>query len=119
MTTYRINSPEAEAALRQLEERRNVAIENALRVADEAIAGVRTRGDAYVAEQIERFDKRTIAPADIRIAPHDSAIDPAIANAIDTAIARVESFHLKQLPASYRWTCDGTEITHRVRPLRR
>ena len=119
MNTWRINSPEAEAALRQLEERRNVAIDNALRVADEAIAGVRARGDAYVAEQIERFDKRTITPSDIKIAPRDVAIDPAIANAIDTAIARVESFHRKQLPASYRWTFDGTEIAHRVRPLRR
>ena len=119
MTTYRINTPEAEAALRELEERRNVSIDNALRVADEAIVGVRTRGDAYVAEQIERFDKRTIAPRDIKIAPKNVTIDPAMAKAIDTAIARVESFHLKQLPSSYRWSNDGTEITHRVRPLRR
>ena len=29
----------------------------ALRVADESIAGVRERGDAYVREQIERFDQ--------------------------------------------------------------
>ena len=119
MSTYRVNTPEAEAALRELEERRNRSLDQALKVADDAIAGVRTRGDAYVAEQIERFDKRTIAAKDIKIAPREIAIDPAMANAIDTAIARVESFHLRQLPRSYRWSNDGTEITHRVRPLRR
>jgi len=119
MTTFRINTPEAEAALRELEERRNRSMSDALKVADDAITGVRTRGDAYVAEQIERFDKRTIAPREIRISPRDIAIDPAMAKAIDTAIARVESFHLEQLPKSYTWNNDGTRITHRVRPLRR
>jgi len=119
MTTCRINTPEAEAALRELEERRNRSMSDALKVAEAAIDGVRSRGDAYVAEQIERFDKRTIAPKDIRMSPRDVAIDPAMAEAIDTAIARVESFHLQQLPKSYRWNNGGTEITHRVRPLRR
>jgi histidinol dehydrogenase len=119
MTTHRIDSPEAEAALRELEERRGRSLDAALRVADEAIAGVRARGDEYVAEQIARFDQRTIAPDQIRTRPRPVTIDPAMEKAIDTAIARVESFHLKQLPSGYRWTNDGTEIVHRVRPLRR
>src|SRR6059058_2722833 len=119
MRLYKASSPECEAALRDVVERRNASNENALRVADAAIAGVRERGDAYVAEQIAKFDKVTIAPAEIRIAPRDVTIDPAMAEAIDTAIARVEAFHRQQLPQSYRWTSNGTEVLHRVRPLRR
>ncbi len=108
-------SPEARAALRELEERRRTANENAFRVADEMIAGVRARGDEYVAEQIERFDKVTLAPDAIRIAPRTVSIDPQLAYALDTAIDRVESFHLQQLPRSYQWM----EVLHRVQPLRR
>ena len=43
MNWFRASSPEAEAALRELEARRSVANENAFRVADEMIAGVRAR----------------------------------------------------------------------------
>jgi histidinol dehydrogenase len=87
----------------------------ALRVADEMIAGVRAGGDAYVAEQIARFDGVAIAPGDIKIAPRQVRIGDEIAAAIDLAIARVEAFHRPQLPQSYRWN----GIEHRVRPLRR
>jgi histidinol dehydrogenase len=116
---YTVHTAEAEQALREIEARRSESNDNALRVADAAIAGVRTRGDAYVAEQIERFDKVTIAPGEILITPRDVTIDPAMAAAIDTAIERVEAFHDQQLPPSYCWTSNGTEVLHRVRPLRR
>ena len=85
------------------------------RIADEMIAGVRERGDAYVAEQIERFDKVRLAPDAIGIAPREVAIDPELARALDAAIERVRRFHLPQLPQSYQW--EG--VVHRVRPLRR
>src|SRR5215210_197512 len=107
------SSPEAEAALRELEQRRRDANENAFRVADEMIAGVRARGDAYVAEQIERFDQVSVSP--ILIEPRDVTIDPELARALDVAIERVESFHLRQLPESYQWG----SVTHRVSPLQR
>lgn len=107
------SSPEAEAALRAIEARRRSTNESAYRVADEMIAGVRARGDAYVAEQIERFDGVSVAP--IRIAPRQVSIDRELAAALDLAIERVEAFHLAQLPRSYSW--NGVE--HRVRPLRR
>ena len=77
------------------------------------IAGVRARGDAYVAEQIERFDRVSVSP--ILVAPRAVDIDPGLARALDTAIDRVESFHLLQLPQSYQWE----SVAHRVRPLRR
>ena len=65
MQPCRATSPEAEAILRELERRRRAANDNAYRVADEQIAGVRARGDAFVAEQIERFDGVTIASDEI------------------------------------------------------
>jgi len=84
-------------------------------VADEMIAGVRARGDAYVAEQIERFDGVRLAPDEIRIMPRDVTIDRELARALDVAIERVAEFHEPQLPASYQWR----GVIHRVRPLRR
>jgi histidinol dehydrogenase len=115
MNWYPATSPEAEAALRELEERRRATNDNAFRVADEMIAGVRARGDAYVAEQIAKFDGVAIAPDAIRIAPRSVTIDSELAYALDAAIDRVESFHLQQLPQSYQWM----DVVHRVRPLRR
>jgi histidinol dehydrogenase len=87
----------------------------ALQVADEMIAGVRANGDAFVAEQIARFDGVTLAPDEIAIKPRAVTIDGELAAAIDLAIERVESFHRPQMPQSYRW--NGVE--HRIRPLRR
>jgi histidinol dehydrogenase len=111
------SSPEAEAALRAIEARRNESNDGALRVADEAIAGVRGRGDAYVREQIARLDG--IDVEEILVAPREVTIAPEMAVAIDTAIERVTSFHEQQLPQTYRWTRGGTSVEHRVRPLRR
>src|SRR5437867_8294379 len=117
MSLYKVDSPEAEAALRAIEARREESEAEALRVADEAIAGVRARGDAYVREQIARFDRVTIE--DVLIAPRSVSIDSAMAEAIDVAIARVEAFHQPQLPNGYTWSSNGTEAIHRLRPLRR
>jgi histidinol dehydrogenase len=108
-------SPEVETALRALETRRNAANEDAFRVADTMIEGIRSRGDAFAAEQIERFDRVAIAPEEILIEPRKVTIDRDLAYALDIAIARVEAFHLKQLPSSYAW--EG--VVHRVRPLQR
>jgi histidinol dehydrogenase len=77
-------------------------MQRALAVADEMIAGVRARGDAYVSEQIARFDNVSIAPADIAVALREVTIDDDMRDAIDTAIARIDAFHRPQLPQSYR-----------------
>jgi len=84
-----------------------------MRVASEMIAGVRARGDAFVREQIARFDKVTID--EVLINPREVSIDPAMRDAIEMAIERIDAFHRPQLPQSYRWN----GIEHRVRPLRR
>jgi len=102
-----------DAALRDLESRRGASNDNAMRVASEIIAGVRARGDAFVREQIERFDRVTLD--EIAVAPRETSIDPAMRDAIETAIERIDAFHRAQLPQSYRWN----GIEHRVRPLRR
>jgi len=115
MRLYKANSPKGDAALRDVVERRNASNENALRVADAMIAGVRARGDAYVAEQIAKFDGVALAPEAIKVAPRQVTIGDDIAEAIDTAIARIEACHRPQLPQSYRWGA----VAHRVRPLRR
>src|SRR5437764_15189769 len=87
----------------------------ALVVADEMIAGVRARGDAYVAAQIATFDRVQLAPGAIKISPREVSIAQDMIDAIETAIERVDAFHRPQMPQSYRW--NGVE--HRVRPLRR
>jgi histidinol dehydrogenase len=115
MNALNVKSPEAEAALRAIEARRNDANEYAFRVADEMIAGVRARGDAYVAEQIDRFDGVRLAPEEILIVPRQVTIDRELVYALDVAIDRVEAFHLQQLPRSYAWQ----GVQHRVTPLRR
>ena len=76
MQPLKLASPEAIAALRALEARRDESLNAARRVADDMIAGVRSRGDAFVAEQIERFDRVTLVPSDILLTPSDSNIDP-------------------------------------------
>jgi histidinol dehydrogenase len=102
-----------DAALRELEARRSASNDDAMRVAGEMIAGVRARGDAFVREQIARFDGVTLD--EIAETPRDVSIDVDMRDAIELAIERIEAFHRPQLPASYRWN----GIEHRVRPLRR
>src|SRR5213593_1917119 len=107
MSLYKVDSPEAEAALRAIEARRKESEVEALRVADEAIAGVRARGDAYVREQIARFDN--VVVDDILIEPRNVTIDPQMEEAIELAITRIDAFHRRQLPAGYTWSDNGTE----------
>ncbi|MGZ8853404.1 MAG: histidinol dehydrogenase, partial [Thermoanaerobaculia bacterium] len=122
MRIVALDSPDAETILAELEERRREASDEAMRVAGEVIAGVRSGGDKYVAQQIERFDRLKLDPNDVLSGvtpPPATVMDPDLARAIDTAIERIESLHLEQLPAGYRWTRGDTVIEHRVRPLRR
>src|SRR4051795_559342 len=104
---------DVETAIRELEARRGAANENAMRVAGEMISGVRARGDAFVREQVARFDG--VAIDHILVKPREVSIDSSMRNAIELAIERIEAFHRPQLPTSYRWN----GIEHRVRPLRR
>jgi len=108
---YKLGTTEAESVLRGLETRRTESNADALRVADEAIAGVRARGDDFVAEQVAKFDKGPFLPGE--------PLSSAAKEALETAIERIQSFHLAQMPAGFSWRRDDTTITHTVRPLRR
>ena len=119
LPVFKAGTEEAEGALTAIEARSAAASDQAFRVADEMIAGVRSRGDAFVAEQIARFDGVTLDPSTIAIEPAISRIDSTLAEAIELAIERVEAFHRQQLPESYTWRDGGSTVTHRVSPLRR
>jgi histidinol dehydrogenase len=115
MRIFTANTPESDAALAAIIDRRNATNENALRVADEMIAGVRARGDAYVAEVVAKFDGVTLEPDAIRIAPREVTIAGEMRSAIDLAIDRIDAFHRPQLPQPYRLG----NLEHRVLPIRR
>ncbi len=119
MPILQAGTPEAEKALQNIEASHDARNERAFAVADEAIAAVRTRGDQYVAAQIARFDGVALDPSEILIKPRPVTIDPQMAEAIDLAIERIESFHREQLPHSYDWHDGTSTISHRVTPLRR
>ena len=108
---YELGTDAAENILRGLESRRAESNDEALQVADATIRGVRERGDAYVAEQVAKFDK----------GPFESGapLSAETQGALETAIERIQSFHLAQMPAGYTWRRDDTTITHNIRPLRR
>ncbi|MGZ8867071.1 MAG: histidinol dehydrogenase [Thermoanaerobaculia bacterium] len=107
--------------LEQLEKRRAASSAEAFRVADEVIAGVRARGDAFVAEQIARFDGVEIAEDEIlqRVVENSAPSVSSVSSVVEVAIERTRSFHLEQMPRGYMWTRNDTTIEHRVRPLRR
>jgi histidinol dehydrogenase len=93
------------------------------------VADVRARGDAAVLEYTARFDgvkaasvqELVIAPADLQAALR--AITPAQRSALESAAARIRSYHERQLEACGRsWSYrdeDGTLLGQKVTPLDR
>jgi histidinol dehydrogenase len=68
------------------------------------IADVRARGDAALVELTNKFDRANVTAATLRIC--DAEVDAALEAvskeqmaAIDTAAARIETYHRRQLPA--------------------
>ncbi|HEX4626516.1 MAG TPA: histidinol dehydrogenase [Solirubrobacteraceae bacterium] len=62
----------------------------------EIVAAVRDGGDAAVAEYTRRFDTRGGEPGPLRVAPEDltaalAALDPAVRNGLELAIANVDT----------------------------
>lgn len=119
MKILKYRSPQATRWMRQLQNRRAESAEDARESAAEIIAEVRKEGDRAVARSIRRFDRAVLRPNDILIKPKKHALDPAISEAIATAIDRVQQFHEKQMPEGYTIRVNGSTLTHRVRPLRR
>lgn len=92
----------------------------------EVLAGVRARGDAAVVEFTNRFDQLDapdMAALELPRAALEAAlasITPAQRQALETAAARVRSYHQKQLLESWSFTeADGTRLGQKVTPLDR
>jgi len=80
------------------------------------IAEVRARGDAALVELTNKFDRAGVTAQTLRLAVTD--IDAAVKNvsperlaAIETAAARIEAYHKRQVPADERFTDEaGAEL---------
>lgn len=93
------------------------------------VADVRTRGDAAVLEYTQRFDRlRAGSVAALELTRDElraalEAITPAQRKALESAAARVRSYHERQLEACGRsWSYrdeDGTLLGQKVTPLDR
>lgn len=113
---FRLGTSEAAAWLDSLRERRDAASESARDAASKVAAEVRRRGDEAVADLVRRVDGAALSAGDLSIVPGRERIDPALSDAIDLAVARIEAHHAGQRPAGSR---GAGEIVERVRPLRR
>ena len=92
----------------------------------EVLAGVRARGDAAVVEFTNRFDQLAAPDMAALELPRTAleaalaSITPAQRQALETAAARVRSYHQKQLLESWSFTeADGTRLGQKVTPLDR
>jgi len=85
---------------------------------------VRTRGDAALFEQTERFDGVRLDADSVRVAPEEvreayQALVPASLDALKTAASRIRAFHLRQLRTSWFLEEEGAIVGQLCRPLER
>jgi len=92
----------------------------------EIIADVRARGDAALVELTQRFDALQVTSMAELILPRErlqlalTRITPEQRKALETAAARVRSYHEKQKQDSWCYTeADGTRLGQQVTPLDR
>lgn len=109
----------ADAAIARIERNRDRTSRAAEVTARRVIERIRTKGDDAASEIVAQFDGVSIPAAEMAIVPQGSVIDATLDAAIELAIDRIGRFHRPQLPCGYRLQSDGTELTHRIRPLRR
>jgi histidinol dehydrogenase len=96
------------------------------RNAQSILADVRARGDAAVLEYTARFDGIAAACMDDLRVPVErthaalAALPAAQRQALETAAARIRTYHERQAATSWRFTeADGTELGQLVTPLDR
>jgi histidinol dehydrogenase len=83
------------------------------RAVADIIADVRARGDAAVCDYTARFDRLTLRPEDLRIAPEQieaASVSTELADALRLAADRIEAFHRAQLPVDLRFA-DAAGLT--------
>ncbi|HXI13904.1 MAG TPA: histidinol dehydrogenase [Thermoanaerobaculia bacterium] len=110
---------DVEAWISSIETRRRSQSTDSKDVAAAIIEQVSAGGDRVVAELVERFDKVAMEPAELKVAPRDTSVEPELKAAIDMAIARIEYFHSFQKSEGYEFTLHGSTFVHQVKPLNR
>ena len=115
--TLRLDTTQADfdAAFRKLCDMKREGEEDVSRVVRELIADVRARGDAALIELTERFDgvrltAETFRISDDEIDEAESHVSPKLRAALETAAARIEAYHRRQMPEDARFT-DKTGAT--------
>ena len=87
------------------------------------LTDVRARGDAALRELTLRFDRCELASFEVNadeFAAAEAEVDGAVREAMRNAIARVEAFHLAQIPAPIRVdTAPGVRCEQVIRPIGR
>lgn len=106
-------------ALARIERNRDRSSRAAEVSARRIIDQVRRGGDEAASAVVAKFDGVSIPAAEMAIEPKQYSIEGPLDAAIDLAIERIGRFHRPQVPSGYRLSSDGTELIHRVRPLRR
>lgn len=122
-TKLRGSDPDFEARFAALlAQKREVAedVESAVRgIVDD----VRRRGDAAIIDYTARFDRLTLTPERLRIAPAEfdaaeKAVSAATLSALHFARDRIEAFHRRQLPKDDRYRdALGVELGIRWTPI--
>lgn len=115
--------PGFEAAFEALlTERRGVA-EDVDREAAAIVDAVREGGDAALLDFTWRFDRVSLAPAELRLSPGEAAARAAeapasVRDALGQAAARIEAFHRRLMPADLDYRDEaGVRLGARWRPL--
>ncbi len=118
------SSRDFEAAFAALLDDKRETSEDVDAVVADIIAAVRRDGDAALIEYTRRFDRLELSdPGALRftedeIAAAEESCEPETLAALDTAAARIETFHARQRPSDDRFTDDaGVELGARWTPV--
>ena len=123
MEQVRYPSPEAEAVLARMSERRIGADPELEKQVSEILEAVKREGDDALLRYTRRFDApeleaRNLTVADEEIEAAYGEVDEAFLDSLRKAIENIEAFHKPQLPSSW-FTArpDGTFLGQLVRPV--
>ena len=88
------------------------------------ISEIRSRGDAALFAQTERFDRVKLTPRNVRINQTEIASrarqeSPVLARTMREAFKRISAFHSKQKPVGFTLTTGEGTLSQIYRPLRR
>lgn len=124
MRVLELGSRECTDFLGRLQARRGTISVDVEESARAILESVRTRGDAALFEQTERFDGVRLTAASVRVTPEEvteaaSALAPFSREALEIAASRIRAFHLRQLRTSWFAEEEGAILGQLVRPLER